>query len=459
MQYLSVWDLLLTPIYLIILSVIAKRHRDKYYPPGNPLRKFYMPGLFVKFGGAIFIALIYQFYYGGGDTFNYFHHARVINSSLNDSIELWIKLLFRTSPDADPRIYSYSSQMYWYVDPPAYTTSAIAAVFGIFNGTTYIPIALMFAFLSYTGIWAMFKTFVGIYPLYYKQLAIAFLFIPSTFVWGSPLFKDTICMFALGWMTYCTFRIFINRDLTIKNFFLLILGFYLVATIKVYILMAFVPALSLWLLMSYSKKVKSVGLRWMINLAFIGITIAGFLYFTDKFAQELNEYSLENIAAKAQKTQGWITYVSEAQEGSGYDIGTFEPTIQGMLTKFPQGVMVTLYRPFLWEARKPIVLLSALEAVCFLVLTFLIFYRKGVGATFKMIFRDPNLTFFLIYTLIFAFAVGVSTGNFGTLSRYKIPCMPFFAALILILYYSTKITTHKPSTHAIRNKKPVHHIA
>jgi len=75
MQYLTIWDLILTPIYLIVLSAIAKRQRDKRYPVGHPLRPYYMRGLYLKFFGAIFIALIFQYYYGGGDTYNYFTYA------------------------------------------------------------------------------------------------------------------------------------------------------------------------------------------------------------------------------------------------------------------------------------------------------------------------------------------------------------------------------------------------
>src|SRR4051812_20010223 len=113
-QYLTIWDLVLTPIYLLVLILIARRHRDKKYPVGNPLRKYYLPGLYVKLGGAIFIALIYQYYYKGGDTFNYFNQSRIINSSLQSSFNTWMKLLFQVSPDADPKLYAYTSQIEFY---------------------------------------------------------------------------------------------------------------------------------------------------------------------------------------------------------------------------------------------------------------------------------------------------------------------------------------------------------
>ena len=216
MQYLTTWDLVLTPIYLLILVSIAKWMRDRKYPKGHPLRRYYLPGLYVKFGGAIFIALIYQYYYEGGDTYNFYSHSRIINSALDNSISNWLQLLIRRSPDSNPALYPFTSQMEWYNDPSSYTVSVIGALFGLLNGTSYMPIALLFAFFSFTGIWAMYRTFANLYPRLHKELAIAFLFIPSTFVWGSAMFKDTVCMFGLGWMVYTTFRIFVNRDFSFR---------------------------------------------------------------------------------------------------------------------------------------------------------------------------------------------------------------------------------------------------
>ncbi|MFL5789699.1 MAG: hypothetical protein ACJ748_16680 [Flavisolibacter sp.] len=438
-QYLTIYDLLLSPFYLLLLSYLGKRHRDKKYPVGHPLRKYYLPGLYVKFAGAIFIALIYQYYYGFGDTFNFFYHAKVINSALDDSFVTWIKLLFRTPVDSDPKLYPYVVQMFWYNEISSYTVSSIAAVLGLLNFTSYIPIALLFAYFSYSGIWAMYRTFTRIYPNLTKELALAFLFVPSTVVWGSGLFKDTICMFGLGWMTHCVFRLFLDRDVSMKNFILIALSFYLIGIIKLYILLAFLPALGLWLLLSYSHKIRSSALRWMVNIIFVGICVGGFFFFTNYFSKSLDEYSLDKVAQTAEKTRVYIGYMSDIQEGSGYDLGKFDPSIGGMLLKFPQAVVVTLFRPFLWEVRKPIVALSALEGLVFLYFTLRLFYKRGF-TILKWTIKDPNLIFFFVFSLIFAFAVGISTYNFGSLSRYKIPCMPFYSAFLIILINREKMT-------------------
>ena len=161
------------------------------------------------------------------------------------------------------------------------------------------------------------------------------------------------------------------------------------------------------------------------------MTITGFLFFSRQFAEGLNKYSLEKVAATAAVTRGWISYAS-GDEGSTYDLGEFDPSLTGTLAKFPQAVVVTLYRPFIWESKKAIVLLSALEALLVLYFTLKVIVLRKAKAL-SMIVRDPNLMFCLVFSFIFAFAVGISSYNFGALSRYKIPCLPFYGAVLAIM--------------------------
>ena len=71
------------------------------------------------------------------------------------------------------------------------------------------------------------------------------------------------------------------------------------------------------------------------------------------------------------------------------------------------------------------------------VFTVMLSLNKGRTNSLYAMVLLVNLMMY-IFTIIFAFAIGISTGNFGSLSRYKIPCVPFFASLLLILYYQTQ---------------------
>jgi hypothetical protein len=145
------------------------------------------------------------------------------------------------------------------------------------------------------------------------------------------------------------------------------------------------------------------------------------------------KYSVENIAATAKITGSYLLSQSEKTEGSGYNLGDFDPTISGILKKFFPAVNVSLFRPYIWEAKKPIIMLAALESLFFLIFTLYVIVTANPFTTIKKIYKDPNIFFCLVFVLIFAFLTGLSSYNFGTLSRYKIPCMPFYMIFLVLL--------------------------
>ena len=432
--YISILDFALLPFFLAIIYAIAYRIRNRKYPPRHPLRKYFIPALTLKIFGAIFIGLVYAYYYKQGDTFYYFSHAQVINKSLDDSIVKWVNLVLHLPDYYDPEYSKYTSEMLWYNEPSSYTVVSITTVLSVFTLTTYFPTTVLFAFISFTGIWALFKTIASLYPHLTRQIAIAILFIPSVFVWGSGIFKDTICIFGLGWLTYATFRMLIQKDFSLGNILLALLSFLLIAKVKLYIILGFFPALIMWMFFNYSQRIKNPASKILVRTIFIAVIIAGFLFFMQRFSKELGKYSLDNVAKTSSVTRGYIYYIS-ADEGSSYNLGDFDPTIQGMITKFLPAVNVTFFRPYLWESKKAIVLLSAVEALIFLLVTLKIIFGLGIRKVVKAISEDPTIQFCLTFAIIFAFAVGVSSYNFGALSRYKIPCLPFFALALVLIYY------------------------
>jgi hypothetical protein len=438
MQFITLFDYALLPFYLAIIYAVAYHQRNRWYPKHHPWRKYYLPALSLKIGGAIFIGFIYQYYYGGGDTAEYFRHARVVNSSFDESFSKWINLLLRIPSRENYEYYNYISQMQWYGDDASYTVVSFTAFLSILTFNTYLPTTVLFAFISFSGVWALFRTFASLHPHLTRPVAIATLFIPSVFVWGSGIFKDTICMFGLGWLTYGIFRMMLHRDFRGSNILLTVLSFLLLAKVKLYILLAFMPALLMWVFFNYTQKIRNDGQRWLAKLLLSALVVAGFLFFMQRFSKSLGKYSLENIAYSSYETRWWLSYVSNIEQGSVYDLGEFSPTLGGMLTKFPAAVNVTLFRPYLWEVKKPIVALSGLEALLFLFLTLKILFVVGPVKIWKTVSMEPTIQFCFIFAIIFAFAVGISSYNFGALSRYKIPCMPFYALGLIMLYYKNK---------------------
>ena len=435
LKVISIADYLLLPLYIIIVYSIAINFRNKKYPLGHPWRPYFVPALTYKIIGAIAIGMIYQYHYGSGDTILYFKYGQIINSSMSESFVKWLNLILHMPSVNDGAYIDYTSRLEWYTALNNYAVCSIAAIAEILSFNTFLPACVLFAFLSFSGIWALFRTFAIQYPNILKYVALATLFIPSTIIWGSGIFKDTICQFGLGWLTYAVFRLLIQRKVDLRSLTISIFGFILLGIVKIYILLAFIPALSLWIIFSYSNKIKSGFTRVIITVSFAGGCIIGLVLFSSKFSEQLGQYSLQNIQQTSLSTQYNITELSKNTEGASYSLGSIDPSLAGMLEKLPLAINVTLFRPYVWEVRSVLPLLNSLEALIFLFITLKIIFTLGVTKIWNAISKDPNIQFFLIFTIIFAFAVGISSGNFGALSRYRIPCLPFYGMALILIYY------------------------
>jgi hypothetical protein len=421
-------DLFLTPLYLGLFYGLAFALRKRFT---NPLtKKYFIPALSVKFLGAIGLGLVFQFYYGGGDTFNYFNHIKVIYQAFMESPVAAFKLIFANT-EYDPTIARYQGQLYWYKAPTEYFVARIGGFFGLFCFSTYTIVALFFAIISFSGMWAMFLTFLRIYPLAYKKLAIAVFFLPSVFFWGSGLMKDSLCIGALGWTFYGFYYVLIARKNILMASIMGGIGIYVLMAVKIYILLSFLPPALLWVFNENNQRIKSAGLRMLLKPLFLILGLgAGFIGATNLTAGD-EKYDVEKIGERTKINQNYLT--TGVANGSTYNIGEFDGSPGSLVRVAPQAIIVSLYRPFLFEARNPVMLLSALEASLFIYLTVSLFYRIGFFKSLQLIISTPILNFSLLFCIILAIGVGTNSGNFGTLVRYKIPLMPFYLGALYIM--------------------------
>jgi hypothetical protein len=425
-------DLFLTPIYLLIFYLIAFAIRPSV--TNVYTRKYFIPALSLKYLGAISLGIIYQFYYHGGDTYNYFYHSSVIYDAFMHDSATGIKLLTTSGGLLDAQTTPYAEQMYWYMaSPQEYIIARISAFFGLFCFHTYSVIGLLFASVSFSGIWAFYITFVKLRPSMYKSIAIALFFVPSLFFWGSGLGKDSLCLGSLGWLFYAFFRGAIQRKRLVSSLIIGGVAAYAIAMIKIYIILCFLPPALLWVFNENSSRIKNSVIRVVSKPLFLGVGAALAFYAATNLTKGDEQYDLDKIGERSKITADYIYSVSVKQEGSAYHLGELDGTIGGMIKLAPMAIVTSLYRPFLWEAKNPVMMLSALEATYFLIFTLRIFFRVGFLKTLRFISTTPVLSLSFIFSLVFAASIGVSTSNFGTLVRYKIPLIPFYLSALYIL--------------------------
>jgi hypothetical protein len=426
-------DALLTPLYLvfIFLAVVLFARREK----DVRLRKYFLWGFILKIIGSLSLGLIYQFYYSGGDTYNYYNDSKVVWDAFLENPLKGFELILAESGVYSLELDPYLRRMYFFPDAQSFNVVRVAGFFSFFTFNTYSLIAICFAIFSFTGMWVLYKSFYQMYPMLHLQLVVAVLFIPSIFFWGSGLLKDTLIMGALGWTFAAFYQVFIRRQQILLNVLVLIGGILVIKSIKVYILICFLPALLLWFFFNYQRHIRSVFVRVIITPLLLAMTLPASYFTVQQVTQESNRYSLDKLAYTTQETSSWLYHVSKLEGGSGYTLGQSDGSIEGMLALFPKAIFVTLYQPLLWQARNPVMLLSALEAAYFLWLTLKILWRVRIFGIFKALDKQPFVIACLTFSLVFSAGVGLASANFGTLVRYKIPMMPFFLTALYIIEY------------------------
>jgi hypothetical protein len=430
-------DLIVTPILIVLIYIVAYLIRPRV--ADGITKRYFLPALTAKIFGALALGFLYQFYYGGGDTFN-FHTlgSRYIWEAFMDSYDKGLDLIFSDGTHARG-VYRYSSKIIFFHDPSSYFIIRMAGFFDLFTFSSYSATAVLFSTLGFMGGWAFFLTMYRLRPDLHKWIAIAVLFIPSVVFWGSGLLKDTITFGCLGLLTYCLDNLY-RREKIISSFLLVLLCAFTIFSVKKYILLCFLPAVLLWFYLRQVKAIRSPMIKIM-TVPFLAIFIGGASYYSIVMVSKGDKrYALDKIGETAMITAYDIRYWTGRDAGSGYSLGDLDGSFTSMVKLAPQAVNVSLFRPYLWEIRNPLMLLSALEGTALLFFTLYVLYKRK-GYLMESMHQTPVIMFCLIFSLTFAFAVGVSTYNFGTLSRYKIPLVPYYSlALIFMLHYRPAIT-------------------
>ncbi len=440
-------DLAVTPILLIIIFIVALQVR-KRVSYGISYR-YFLPALGLKIFGAIMLGVIYQFYYGGGDTFNYWTHGseHVYHAFMDNffqGLRLWLN-----GTSHLPETFEYSTKIWYFKDSASYQIIRIAALFDIITFHTYSATAALFAVFSFSGLWALYQAFLRFYPQLIHWLAISVLFIPGVIFWGSGLLKDTITLGATGWVVYSVVDIYTSKQLRISTLAILVLSIYLIATIKVYILLCLIPGFLVWVYIDRMRVIKSTAIKLIIGpILVLLVGLVGYVAI-DQVGQIDQKYALANIPERVRITAYDIAYGWGAGAGSTYSLGEIEPTYFGILKLAPRAIFVSLFQPFLWQSNNILMLIAALESSLILLITVFILFRTGLSNNIYIIRTRPIVSFSILFAISFAFAVGVSSYNFGTLMRYKIPMLPFYLSGMLMLYFENQALRAKSFKNSV----------
>ena len=437
-RFFTPLDLAAFPLCFMICFFIV-RSRAKLQP--EHIKRLYFRAFYFKIICVFAFAMLTEFYFKGGDTSLYFQATQDLRAAIKDNGDnFWIALTTQKLTTKSPLFdffyydnYQYDITYNYMFSPPNFFPPKLALIPTYLFFNSYLCVCMCFGFFAYAGAIRLFKTFYHFYPSRYREIAFACLFLPSVCYWSSGLLKDPVCFGAVGFITYGFMNVFIlKRKIFISILIILICGL-LIYFIKVYILLVLVMALLIWMFGEFNKLVKDRTLRSIFAFMTFGAgAVIGFMlmqYLTSTEAGQ--QYQMDKVIGQAEYQREMYAVIAKDNGGndSHFTINTSNPVLMVL-----GGVTATFYRPFIWEVNSPIVLLSVFESSIFLFLTLFFMYKKGFLKFFKLSFSEPRIMMCFVFAFVFAVAVGVSSANFGALSRYKIPCMPFYLVMVILLY-------------------------
>ena len=251
------------------------------------------------------------------------------------------------------------------------------------------------------------------------------------FFWGSGLLKDTFTLSALGFFVSGAYSTLITNKRVVRGLLTMLISGFVIVSIKPYILVGLVPSVILWMIFKYIDKIEVATLRSIsFPILIIGGIVFGYL-FLQVMGDSLQEYKLDSFLDKAAVNQRDLK--SDYHKGNSFDIGEFDPTIQGISSKFLIATFSAIYRPMFFEVNNVVMFLAAVENLLILILSFRVLWYIRFIRLFRYIRKHHLLVFSFSFAILFAFFIGLSTSNFGALVRYKIPCIPFYVASLFII--------------------------
>lgn len=298
----------------------------------------------------------------------------------------------------------------------------------------YLLISFGYAAFSTVGVFKLYLTFLKIYPKHKKNITLSILFIPTMLFYSSPIFKETLCYAIMGFCAEHVYNLF-NKKGSLADVVWLAINVVFLYIVKAYVLYAITLGIGLAYAFTFLYRLYIKSLIGKISVLMI-IGLVGLCFY---LASNLIDPAIASFAQDANLFQ---ELYNDGASTSSFEIGEIPTDFTGLLLKTPIALYTTYYRPHLWEAKNVMVLFSAMESSAILVLTLVAFAKKG--RYFTAILKESFISrVMLFYIIILGILIGLTTFNFGSLVRYKVPTEPFLWILMFMLW------KYKPAAKAL----------
>lgn len=410
---------------LINLTAIAFLARWEWRRTAISDTPTYWTALALRLIGGISIGILYKYYYDlSGDTFVFFNDAVQLADYFYTDPPGYLKFLVTGETPID--IVTTEPRSVFYV--------TILSVVNLITGNNYWLSSLWFSFFSF---WCSYRLVIkldSVFPAAGMASRISLLFIPSVVFWSSGIIKESLAFGAIAILFVHFLSMMRSKRLKLRAFMALGFYTYLLLSLKYYWGAVLIPSMvtSLivyWIFARRKQNALAMTGTWILVFGLLSL-IASFThpnFYMERFLAVIVEN--HDIFVRISRPDNLIEY---------YDLSANWGSI---LINSPWALFSGLFRPMVLEARSMIGVAAAVENLFFLVLVFWkLKHILTAGRQDPMSLEEKPtdvgrsrliVMAVIVYIVVLCVFLALSTPNFGTLSRYRVGLLPFFALLIL----------------------------
>lgn len=386
------------------------------YNGSGDLKPVFWPAFTVKMAGGIGLGLVYFYYYGAGDTISYFSDAAQLAALCNQHPDLYIKFLWNHHTDSEllGRLI--------FQDSRALLFSKIVSIFYLITSGNYWISTLHFSLFSFLGSWYLVRKISVFFPGKVIGAMIALLFFPSVVFWSSGIIKESLAMASIFFLSGIFLVLWFDQKVKWLDWILVIVSAWVLWNLKYYFAAIFFAVVINTLLYKF------VVIRLLKPKSFVlHVTFWCLLFFVPVIivVNSHPNFAIENLLYVV--TENYNAFISISSPEDVIHFNNLEPVPGSIIVNIPLALLSGLFRPFLWESTTFFQFLAAVENL-FLLAGFVIalFFKNKIDSQYRLLVFTT-----VVYIVLLCIFITLSTPNFGTLSRYRVAYIPFFAFLLL----------------------------
>ncbi|MBO2009302.1 hypothetical protein [Hymenobacter negativus] len=290
--------------------------------------------------------------------------------------------------------------------------------------------SLYLSLFTFIGCWQLVRALAVCLPRTPAGAGImAFLLWPTVWFWDTGLSKEAVLLGSGAWLVARVLHALygMRESAGGRQWVGWWMGTIALAVLHFYVRYFFaMPLLGVLLGIGLAHGLQHIGLGrryWVQALALAAVLGAG-LWLAPQLsvAFRINKFTHQVVRV----------YADEIEHTDGRPHITYpdlRPTVESMVAHAPRAALNTFTRPWLGEARQPMYIAASLENLIMIGLSAvaLLALARGKGGHCPFIWGLG----IGIFCLILAMLVGLTTPNFGLLSRYRSEIIPFFVLLLL----------------------------